>query len=340
MPAGEATVLIAARDAWLVHLADPQGLAPRPAVELPWPEAGALLALAGLHGVLPAVLRGLARQPEAPAYAETLRAGRERLALVTGFSMMLNHHAGLVVSVMRDAGIGGEIVKGATFARRIYSEPVLRSFTDIDLLVDPADRERAGEMLAALGFRAEEVAYRAGQDYGEDKWILASHPGVMVELHTNLVHHPKLRRGMRLDHAALLAAGAGDAEDAAALLLVAAVHGAGSHQFDRLQHVVDVLLLARGGAGDIAVDRLREAARRCDAGLALAAALGIAGRMFGEPRCLELARALGVSRAARLSALLISPGVVLRAQGAGRSADSWRRKLLRQMLRLRQPFRR
>jgi hypothetical protein len=138
---------------------------------------------------------------------------------------------------------------------------------------------------------------------------------------------------VRLDYASVLEAGDGNAEDATALLLVAAVHGATSHQFDRLQHVVDVLLLARGGAGAVNLDRLRHVARRCHAGFAIAAALAIAGRVFQEPRCWSLASSLGARVRTILASRLISPRVILCAQTSGRSADSWRRKALRELLR-------
>ena len=164
--------------------------------------------------------------------------------------------------------------------------------------------------------------------------MLAADRSVMVELHGDLVHNPRLRRALHLDRAAVLAAGGGDAEDAAALLLVAAVHGATSHQFDRLQHVVDVLLLGRGAAGAVDPVRLARVAEGCRARTALGVALLVAARAFGDGACAALARQLGAGAAARLGAALISPGVVLRAPTDARGRDSWRRKALREVLRL------
>jgi hypothetical protein len=175
--------------------------------------------------------------------------------------------------------------------------------------------------------------HHGGEDYGEDKWLLEANPDVMVELHTNLVHNPRLRRAVHLDRATLLLAGDGDAEEATALLLVAAVHGATSHQFDRLQHVVDVLLLARGAAGAVDVGRLSRVAAGCGATETVASALQIAARVFRDPACRELAAALRGGTPAWLGGLLLGPGVVLRAQSTARSIDSWRRKVYRELLR-------
>ena len=69
-----------------------------------------------------------------------------------------------------------------------------------------------------------------------------------MEVQTNLIHSPNLGTGIRLRYADLLAAGGGDPENATALLLLAAVHGAAGHQFERLQPAVDVLQAARGAA--------------------------------------------------------------------------------------------
>ena len=310
--------------AWLIHLADPARLTPAPREKLLAAEIPDLLAAAAAHGVLPAVLRGL------PGTGAALEAGRLQLAYATGFNMLLSHHADRAMAALRAAGVHATIVKGRVFARRIYPDAALRGFTDIDILLRPADREAGGRALAALGFAAQELAYRTGRDYAEDKWVLAGQPEaapeVLVELHADLVHNPKLRRALRLDYQAVLEAGDGDAEDATALLLIAAVHGAASHQFDRLQHLVDVLLLARGAAGPIDMQRLKRVAARCGAGFAVAAALAITGQVFAEPR-----RAVPLAGIARR---LISADVILRAQGQGRSADSWRRKAFRQLLRL------
>lgn len=327
----------AAPEAWLLHLSDPQRLVPAPPGEPPWRRIGPLLSAAEAHGVLPAVLRGLgqaARRAGRKEAVAVLAPWRARLAAAAGFSLLLSHHAGRALAAFAEAGIGATLVKGACFARRIYPDPALRGFSDADILVAPQDRAAAGRVLAALGFTEERPAYRGLRDYAEEKWLLAAKRDVMIELHTDLVHNPTLRRALHLGRAELLDAGAGDAEDAAALLLVAAVHGASSHQFDRLQHVVDVLLLARGAAGPVDAARLARVAAGCGALPAVTAALEVAARCFADAASAALARDLGGGWRSRAAARLLSPAVVLGAQGPGRGRQSWRRKLFRQMLRL------
>ena len=333
------TAAWAGPEPWLLHLADPGRRTPAPPGEPPWQAIAPLLSAAEAHGVLPAMLRGLGQAARRAGRTEAealLAPWRARLPAAAGFGLLLSHHAGRALAAFAEAGIGATLVKGARFARRIYPDAALRGFTDADILVAPQDRAAAGRVLAALGFVEKRPAYRGERDYAEEKekWLLAAQRDVMIELHSNLVHNSTLRRALHLGRAELLDAGGGDAEDAAALLLVAAVHGASSHQFDRLQHVLDVLLLGRASAGPVDAARLARVAAGCGALPAVTAALAVAARCFGDEACAALARDLGGGWRSRAAARLLSPAVVLGAQGPGRGRQSWRRKLFRQMLRL------
>jgi hypothetical protein len=175
--------------------------------------------------------------------------------------------------------------------------------------------------------------YRNGSDYFEDKWILHAGQEVLIEVHCDLVHNPNLRRDFSLGYDDVLAAGDGDGAAATALLLVAGAHGAVGHQFDRLQHVVDVLQCARGVAGPIDVSRLRSISDRCGLTFAVVAALDLAARTFDDPSCRVLLSELAPSSLDRASSRLLSPGIVVQAQSGHRSYASWRRKIFRQALR-------
>jgi hypothetical protein len=130
------------------------------------------------------------------------------------------------------------------------------------------------------------------------------------------------------------AAGNGDSNAPTALLLVAAAHAAVGHQFDRLQHLVDVVQAVRGVAGAVDHKHLADVSRRCGVTLGIVAALDLAGRTFREAAAIELARLIMPGRLHRLPCLMLSPALVVRAQSKGRAHGSWRRKLFRQALRL------
>jgi len=323
---------------WLVHLADPLGRGPRPAHDLSSEEVPAVLSAASQHGVLPAAIRGVAdctggRAAEGRSeIASALATARESAALQAGLGLMLRHHGGRVSRAFQAANIEGAIVKGAVAATRLYSDPSLRTFTDVDVLVRATDRAAVSNVMRALGFELFTFPDRAGRDYEEDKWLLAGEPKVMVEVHTNLVHSPKLRSAMSVRYDDVLEAGDGDCAAPTALLFVASAHAAIGHQFDRLQHLVDILQGVRSAPGRVDVNRLRAAAARSGVLFPLVTAIELTGRVFRDPECLDLAHRLDPAYARCWRRLLIGSDVVADAQTVKRPYASWRRKLYRQCL--------
>jgi hypothetical protein len=307
----------------------------------------ALLDAAAAHGVAPAAarnLRNLAADGDAANVVADHRNAEQilqracdevdrRVVLLAGRNLLLAHHAGRISAAFEHAALPACIVKGPVFARRLYPTPTDRSFTDIDILVDPAFQAASAEILTDLGFTPAPEADEAPRDQSERKWLFRENPIVMVELQTNLVHSPNLRTGIHLDYSELIAAGAGDSEDATALLMLAAVHGAAGHQFERLQLTVDILLAARGMAGQIDMRRLDHMARKTGALAALQSALDLTARLYGEPAARDIANALSPLPWRRLRGSLVTPAVALRAQSRTAPWDSWRRRALRDMIR-------
>ncbi len=305
-----------------------------------------LLRAAELHGVLPFVLRALRdgggirdsnaahAESERDFDAETAIAAARTLQVnQTGMQLMLKHHGTRALHSLHASGLPAAIVKGPTFARRLYAEPALRSFTDIDILIPTAARNDASRIMGSLGFRLHEKSYRAGKEYFEDTWFLEADPRVTIEVHGDLVHNPTLRRTASVTLADVVAAGDGDPADATAVLFVAAAHGAIGHQFDRLQHLVDIALAATGAAGPVDGTRLAAAAHRSGVVTAVFAALIVAARAFGDERCSALAEVLRPNAIDRRAAGLITADIVVSARSGARSGHSWRRKLLRQAIR-------
>jgi Uncharacterised nucleotidyltransferase len=324
---------------WLAHLADPLARAPRPTHPLRASDPSALLAAANLHGVLPAAIRAIASlaagctaEPPANGFAGALGTARANAALQAGFGLMLRHHGKRATKAFEAECIEGAVVKGAVAAERLYGDASLRTFTDIDVLVGAAHRARAADVMRSLGFELFTFGDRVGKDYEEDKWLLKEEPRAMVEVHTNLVHSPKLRASMSVSYQDVLEAGDGDCAAPTALLFVAAAHAAIGHQFDRLQQLVDIVQAGRGAAGPIDVERLRRVCRRAGVLFGVVTAIELAGRTFGEFRCTDLARRLDPAYARCWRRLLVTPGVVVSAQTPERVLGSWRRKLYRQCL--------
>jgi hypothetical protein len=63
-----------------------------------------------------------------------------------------------VLAALEERGVVPLILKGTALAYDIYQEPELRPRGDIDLLIDPRDRERAASVLHAIGFRSQRTS--------------------------------------------------------------------------------------------------------------------------------------------------------------------------------------
>jgi hypothetical protein len=325
---------------WLVALSDPLGRAPKPTQPLPPNELEVIVEAASAHGVLPAVARNLRAMAtdhvaSAPQRLIDRACGTldQRALVVTGQSMLLLHHGRRIAAAMSQQSVPAVVIKGPTFAHILYPTPSDRSYTDIDILVSRESLSVCSAMLQELGFSAVSSPLGNGRDYGEYKWTLPGNPVVLVEAQTDLIHSPSLRRGIRLRYSDLMAAGGGRSTDATALLMLAAVHGAAGHQFERLQPAVDVLQAVRGAGGPIDVDRLVRVAGNTGASAAVQTALDLTAELFDEQPARRLADAFRAVPWRSLRRRLVSPSVVLRAQNRNGGRDSWRRRALREIIR-------
>jgi hypothetical protein len=293
------------------------------------------------HRVLPAMTRGLRRLArdrgpadlfERPAAANAaLDAAEGVVAEMIGFSELLRSVQGEILADFGARGIPVVALKGASFADRLYPDPALRSFSDIDILVPGRALAEARRALAGAGL--ELVPGRNAERYAHENWRHHLPGNSPVELHWNIVSSVKMRRAVRVSYEQLTGAATvpGDLS-ATALLYLAVLHGAVGHGFERLQHVFDVVQAARGSAGPIDRPALRRLAEATSGELALEAALLLTGRIAGDPATLALARDIGCGARARGLAALLGRATTLEAQGARRRRHSWRRQLFRELL--------
>ena len=334
-PAGPAAVL---RDilnwsgrravgAWLVHCADPLGRpnAP-PGRVLSSSQARELVRQAEMHGVLPAVLRNYPPFHDDAAFADVKADALARQRPLLAYSLMLRAQLEALLPALTGQPV--VVVKGPVFARSIYPAPHLRTFTDVDLLVAPEAVKEVGQVLDAHGFSL--VGCSGDAHRQEWKWVCRHHEALAIEVHTNLAHHPELRAAISLTYRDL----AGVAETPAGLLTVAVVHGA-LDCFERLRHVVDICQAARSL---VTVDQerlLQVLVERTGARLAAITGLELAFGLFAEPRCRELARALGPVRYGAAARLLLRRSVFVSAMTSVRALHSWRRQAFRLLLKRR-----
>jgi hypothetical protein len=91
-----------------------------------------------------------------------------------------------------EAGIGCAVLKGASVAHTAYTEPCLRSFGDVDLLVRTSDYERACTLLDANGHVRQRPEPRPHFEVRFGKASVHRDPtdGIEVDLHRTLVLGP------------------------------------------------------------------------------------------------------------------------------------------------------
>jgi hypothetical protein len=299
-------------------------------------QAARLVHAARVHGTLGSVVRqGRERDPDVPL-ATALKSASEIVFVTVGRTMRLRHWGGRISAALGEAGVSHAVVKGAGFAERLYPIQSDRSYSDVDVVIRPDDVARASEVVAALGFVSNDIPDRSAEDHCEFKWVLEGPVPVSVELQTNLVHSMRLRQRLRLDLDAILEAGDGDPQDATALAFVAAAHASVGHQFERLNVLVDVMQAARERGGPIDAERLKRTAQRTGTLRAVAASFDLAGRTFEDAASAALSRQMMGRR--QLESLLVSPGVVLKAQSETGRNVAWRRRLFRTLVYRRAPL--
>lgn len=311
---------------WLSLLSRPEGpppSSPRP----PRDRVSDLCDLADRHGVLPAILRNLG----SPApYSWT-----ERLAWLTGLANWIRHWLHEISVAFTGRRIPHMVLKGPEFADRLYPDPALRLFTDLELLVPKDALPDAAGALAELGYQPQPVPRRKrSADRGEQTWIHPDRPPGKIEVHWNLTNSPALRQVLSVQLSDLPvepSAPESSRLTAApeALLLIAVVHGAASYQFSRFQILCDIRQSLLSAAGPIHQPLLSELVDRTGAALALAAGVELVRGFF--PETPAPAAALSASTLRELLVLrLLSPEIVL----SGRPLDRLRRRIFRHMLKV------
>lgn len=279
-----------------------------------------LMELAARHSVLPIVVDRLGKP------------GPGQLLSNAVFTMLLRLRLEEIVRTLEKRGLPFVVLKGAEFADRLYPDPALRGFTDIDLMVSRELMPEIGDELRSLGY---EPYFPTGLNhtapYGEEVWISSGPQKFAVEVHWNLVNSPTVQPGVSVVLEDLQRDGDGRLSDTA-LLLIAAVHGAVSHQFDRLGLLVDVRQAAIAAAETADESYLTETAARTGARLSLVTALSLAYWLWGDAECARFLSLFPRRLIDRAALRLITPKLIL--QPATRGSDL-RRRLFRELLKVR-----
>ena len=204
----------------------------------------------------------------------------------------------------QDSGVDLLFVKGTTGAVLAFGSLAIKAAWDIDLLVAPADSERACALLAGLGYERRvpdsarsETQCRRWLDHSKEMLWINPALGIAVELHVALVDNPHLlgQVGMSaprqiVRHGQALALPTLATEELAAYLCV---HGT-RHLWARLKWLADLGALIETAGLDC--ERLYRSSVALGAGRSVALALLLCNRFFGVPLPGRLAAELRADR--------------------------------------------
>ena len=167
---------------------------------------------------------------------------------------MLRHQGSKMMKALSARSIPAFILKGAHFADRLYSPPSLRSFTDVDIMVPRRAVADVSGILEELGYRrTADDRMKHASAYGQEAWEPVGWPGGLVEIHWDLVNSPAIRRNVSCSFHDLQFDAVSETSQPvpspASLLLMASVHAATSHSYDRLLHLYDIRQICLGKGG-------------------------------------------------------------------------------------------
>jgi hypothetical protein len=156
-----------------------------------------------------------------------------------------------VLAALEEGGVVPFILKGTALAYDVYPRPELRPRGDVDLLIDARDRERAAEVLHAIGFSSrrtsgDELAVRQQSFLRSDRFGFVH----VYDVHWEIVNPAMFAGTLRYDdlqeRAMILhriGANARTLPHAEALLLACVHRVAHHHDSERLIWLLDIQLL-------------------------------------------------------------------------------------------------
>jgi hypothetical protein len=227
-----------------------------------WPR---LIVLAQEHGVLGHLAAGLSALDRTAVPPDVKLALLDRQRAQNFLTLRLTAELFRVLELFATKNIPALVIKGPVLAMQAYSDPAMRSYGDLDLLVRQPDIRRATEAMLAFGYQAAVSlsAIDAGKIPGQ-YFFSKPDSNLIAELHNDFTLRYFPRRlpiedvfarqiRVRLDDHEVPALAVEDE------LVLICIHGA-KHFWERLSWIADVAALVTRETG-IDWDRASESAR-------------------------------------------------------------------------------
>lgn len=320
-------------ETWLLAACDPATHSESPCGRLSADGVRVALAAARSHNVLGSTLRSADRWQQDATHCDEFR---QQHLVDVGKTLGLRLIAQAVTQRLSAAGIPCCLLKGEDFASRLYPNPALRPYRDVDVLVPLAAMNEADRLIRSMGYEPVEPErkYQA-HEYGQISYFASGPERWSLELHWNIINSPAQRQVCSLTLEDFDVVASSKFEGAwqlspTSLLVLAAVHACIGHRFDSLQQLCDIRQICRGAAGPIDVQRLADMCRLRGCETPLRWSLDLASRLLGCDYARELAELCSFSSRAARPFGMLGRQTVLRPQTAlSRLRRSWARSRLK-----------
>ncbi len=148
-----------------------------------------LLDRSNLHGVTAFVYQALERADAEIVPVELMGRLRDSWLAGNARGLVLREELSKLLQEFETRGIKCMPIKGALLDEVVYRRPGMRAYTDIDILVQPADLAEAATLLKGLGFASTGEKDALAKKDGRTQYHFVNDAGVIVDLHWGLVNN-------------------------------------------------------------------------------------------------------------------------------------------------------
>ncbi len=161
-----------------------------------------LLALADLHGVTAIVRDRLLGKGDIDESLQAELRGEAAQAAATHLRALADLDT--AAGALEGRGVRWLVMKGPANAELLWERPELREYTDLDLLVAPADLGAALEALEAVGFTVLEHNWTMLWERRRGQVHLSGPHTTLVDLHWDVVGEGDIRDKLRIDTVSMI----------------------------------------------------------------------------------------------------------------------------------------
>jgi hypothetical protein len=165
---------------------------PLPAAPLSETAWDRVIALAEAEEVVGGLAHALRAHGWADVPATTRAALERRFTEALGRHTLMMRDLAALLRELRGAGIEAMPLKGPVLAEQVYPHPAARMFSDLDVLVRPADVERTDAVVRGLGWRRAEIDHAWDFDVAYEGAAMYVAPGrASIDVHWHLLNEPR-----------------------------------------------------------------------------------------------------------------------------------------------------